>query len=61
MPVPTTVPTYSPDSPQTDAGPADDAGCPACPHPLPEHDPIAARFCRATAAGTLSRGCVCRG
>jgi hypothetical protein len=61
MPVPTTIPTHSPGSPQTDAVPADDAECPACPHPLAQHDPIAVRFCRATSAAALSRGCVCRG
>ncbi|WP_162293055.1 RGCVC family protein [Actinophytocola xinjiangensis] len=33
--------------------------CAVCSHPLSEHDPIAARFCTATAAGGYSRGCVC--
>jgi len=33
--------------------------CAACPHPLRFHDPIAARFCTASAAAQLSRGCVC--
>jgi len=36
------------------------AGCPACPHPMAAHDLIGARFCRATTAGTVERGCVCR-
>jgi hypothetical protein len=64
-----TAPTYSPDSTETNdqrggepiAVPAEDAGCPVCPHPLAAHDPIAARFCRATTARALHRGCACRG
>jgi hypothetical protein len=42
------------------ASTAQEAGCPACPHPLAEHDVIGARFCRATVAGAYDRGCVCR-
>ncbi|MCW2698138.1 MAG: uncharacterized protein JWR62_3223 [Modestobacter sp.] len=38
----------------------DGARCGACPHPLDAHDPIGLRFCRATRAGDISRGCVCR-
>jgi hypothetical protein len=34
--------------------------CDVCPHPRADHDPIAARFCSATGAGALVRGCVCR-
>ena len=41
------------------------AACPVCPHGLEGHDPISARFCRATeaatAADTAPRGCICRG
>jgi len=33
--------------------------CAACPHPWSDHDRIAVRFCTATAAGALGRGCVC--
>ncbi len=33
--------------------------CVACPHPSSEHDPISARFCTATVAGALPRGCIC--
>jgi hypothetical protein len=66
-----TVPTYTPHTETTettdqrDSEPltaaAQEPGCPACPHPLAEHDPIGARFCRATAAsGATDRGCVCR-
>jgi hypothetical protein len=38
---------------------AADRRCDVCPHPVVEHDGIALRFCRATAAGALARGCVC--
>jgi hypothetical protein len=31
----------------------------ACGHPMEEHDPVAARYCRATASGDLERGCIC--
>ena len=31
----------------------------ACGHPQAQHDRIAARYCLATAAGGLARGCVC--
>lgn len=41
------------------AGAPDLAVCPACPHPAALHDAIGTRFCRATTAKTLSRGCVC--
>ncbi|HEY0452485.1 RGCVC family protein [Actinophytocola sp.] len=38
-------------------------GCAVCPHPWPDHDAIAARYCNATAAvnGQQGRGCVCTG
>jgi hypothetical protein len=58
-----TVPSPSP-SPSTttllEPASADRATCAACPHPLAEHDPIGLRFCRATTAGNVERGCVCR-
>jgi hypothetical protein len=38
----------------------DEARCGSCPHPLAAHDPIGLRFCRATRAGDIHRGCVCR-
>ncbi|MGQ0631901.1 MAG: RGCVC family protein [Sporichthyaceae bacterium] len=31
----------------------------ACGHSRPEHDAIASRYCDATAAGALPRGCIC--
>jgi hypothetical protein len=57
-----TVPSTTLPQPAADARPADTAteACPACPHPLADHDPIGLRFCRATTAGSVSRGCVCR-
>jgi hypothetical protein len=54
-----TAPASAPDT-ASGAVPAEAAGCPACPHPMAEHDPIGARFCRATVAGAYRRGCVCR-
>jgi hypothetical protein len=44
-----------------DVAAEDAADCSACPHPLSAHDPIGLRFCRATRAGDISRGCACRG
>jgi hypothetical protein len=32
-----------------------------CGHPRAQHDVIAARYCVATTAGSLDRGCVCPG
>ncbi len=34
--------------------------CDACPHPLAAHDPIGLRFCHATVAQAITRGCSCR-
>ena len=33
--------------------------CVACPHPWHEHDPLSVRYCTATTAVALSRGCIC--
>ncbi|WP_218122318.1 RGCVC family protein [Blastococcus aurantiacus] len=49
-------PAPSPVLPVRDA-PADVCG--RCPHPLSAHDTISLRFCRATGAGDLARGCAC--
>jgi hypothetical protein len=38
--------------------PSTDAPCP-CGHDADEHDSLASRYCRATAAGGLDRGCMC--
>ncbi len=35
--------------------------CAGCPHEWDAHDPIGIRFCSATVAGGLDRGCVCVG
>ncbi|MFE0025842.1 RGCVC family protein [Amycolatopsis sp. NPDC059021] len=40
--------------------PSIEDGCPSCPHPESTHDATAKRFCRATAASGLARGCICR-
>jgi hypothetical protein len=46
-----------------DARPADDEvtvrACDACGHDLASHDAISSRYCRASLAGALDRGCVC--
>ncbi|SDC91944.1 hypothetical protein SAMN05660690_2924 [Geodermatophilus telluris] len=41
-------------------GSVDEPRCDGCPHPASDHDAIALRFCRATLAAALDRGCVCR-
>ena len=38
----------------------DDPRCDVCPHPVDDHDAIALRFCRATLAAAVTRGCVRR-
>jgi hypothetical protein len=45
---------------QVVAPPANDPRCDVCPHAVADHDPIGLRFCRATAASALVRGCVCQ-
>ncbi|MQA34678.1 RGCVC family protein [Modestobacter roseus] len=60
MTAPATLPTAPPALPTPDDRTGDEVGCPACAHPLAGHDPIGVRFCRATAAAGLHRGCVCR-
>jgi hypothetical protein len=56
----TTHPAETTDRQDDSIATAAAASCPACPHPLAEHDPIGARFCRATVTGAFRRGCVCR-
>jgi hypothetical protein len=36
-----------------------DEACSVCAHPMRAHDGIATRFCAATLAGALDRGCAC--
>jgi hypothetical protein len=33
--------------------------CAVCPHPVASHDAISLRFCHATQAAAVTRGCVC--
>lgn len=33
--------------------------CPACGHPQDGHDELGRRYCAATAAAALDRGCIC--
>jgi hypothetical protein len=42
-----------------DSNHSPDGLCGVCAHPLSAHDMISTRFCSATAAGALTRGCVC--
>jgi hypothetical protein len=46
--------------PEVEAESADDSSCDVCPHSVVDHDPIALRFCRATVAAAIDRGCACR-
>lgn len=48
--------TQTVDEPQAAESPG---RCGVCPHELAKHDPIAARYCRATQAGVLTRNCMC--
>lgn len=34
-------------------------GCDACAHPRSAHDALGTRFCAATTATALTRGCIC--
>jgi hypothetical protein len=42
-------------------GPRADRACAVCPHDRDAHDAIGTRFCSATSARLLKRGCVCVG
>jgi hypothetical protein len=53
MPTTDAMPTTS------DIATQDDTMCQMCGHLLTAHDVIGTRFCAATAAGELDRGCVC--
>ena len=41
------------------SAPAEVGSCAACPHALADHDRISLRFCQATQASAMTRGCVC--
>lgn len=43
----------------TDNSTAAEDACPACTHPWGAHDAISRRYCEATIAGALTRGCAC--
>jgi hypothetical protein len=43
----------------TESDPGAQDVCLACAHPWSGHDVISARFCTATIASALTRGCVC--
>lgn len=46
----------SQDDPMPDPTPP---ACAACPHERAAHDRLGTRFCAATTAGDLQRGCIC--
>ncbi len=57
------VPPSAPLSPPLSSAPpvpTASPACDACRHDLDGHDAIGLRFCRATVAGALTRGCICR-
>ncbi len=55
------TPVLTPERPPVSEAATEPArsGCGACPHPEADHDGISARYCRATVASALDRGCVC--
>jgi hypothetical protein len=57
MPMTATMQGKPDSATNSDSGP--DRMCGVCAHVLSAHDGISARFCTATAAGALTRGCVC--
>jgi hypothetical protein len=50
----------TPHKPEVEDAPAPAPALCGCGHPLQRHDAIAARFCEATVAGALTRGCICK-
>ncbi|MDX8034047.1 RGCVC family protein [Lentzea sp. BCCO 10_0856] len=53
------MPTSEPRTTEVDDHAGTAAVCAACPHPWEEHDPLGVRFCAATTASALPRGCIC--
>lgn len=52
--------TPTPTAPRTvPAGTTAEGTCEMCPHALRSHDAISLRFCAATRAAAMTRGCVC--
>lgn len=57
----TTVTTANLPTTAESAATIDDAlFCEACQHPVDAHDALGLRFCAATVAAELPRGCICR-
>ncbi|SFR27928.1 hypothetical protein SAMN04488564_11239 [Lentzea waywayandensis] len=55
----TSEPLTTDSAPVLTTDPAPVLACDVCPHPWHEHDPLGVRYCTATAASALSRGCIC--
>jgi hypothetical protein len=51
--------TEAPQLTPTTGDTARDQRCAVCEHDLADHGPISHRYCRATQAHALSRGCIC--
>ncbi|WP_142104327.1 RGCVC family protein [Pseudonocardia cypriaca] len=58
---PTDARPVAPSSSTTSAPEVDTVSCAACPHDRDAHDAIGTRFCAATIAGAVPRGCACAG
>lgn len=57
----TTGPTQLDVVTDTDSAAAEPSpACLACGHDVADHDAIGSRYCRATEAQALARGCICR-
>ena len=53
--------TQAPSAADTSSGELlQDPDCDVCAHPAAGHDAVAQRFCSATHARVLTRGCICR-
>ncbi len=55
------MPQPAPAPLDVDPGTASAPACTACPHERDAHDAHGTRFCAATAAANLPRGCICVG
>ncbi|HEY3736576.1 MAG TPA: RGCVC family protein [Jatrophihabitans sp.] len=52
--------TTEQDAPRTGGGDVDrHVRCAVCDHAIADHDPVSLRYCHATQAQALSRGCIC--
>lgn len=50
----------APEAPTPVGDELDGAACAACAHPIADHDALGRRFCAATEAAAIPRGCICR-